>query len=1046
MTVTEQRFRLPGSSRPLGAAIEPVDPKERLTVTVYIRRDRSKIGGRHAERPPDPLAQARLAPSARSYLRPEDAAAVFGASRADLDAVTAFAKQHGLDVVEQSIAKRLVRLAGSVDSINEAFGVVLRHYERPEGGRYRSNDGDVQLPAELTGVVEGVLGLDNRKMVSSRPRFAAQTHKTPGGKAPGSKKAAGSKAHGGKTAGSKAAGGKAPAGSKAAGAGTLEPNTYTPPDVAKLFNFPASTLSGQCVAVLAFNGQVMSTEESAPGGYEKAALDGYFTGVLGQAAPTITDVVVQGPGNQPGDGSKPNDSSAEVLLDLCTVASVAQGANVAVYFTEFTEEGWVNAIKAAVNDVTNKPEVISISYGNPEDDEGQSAWTAQTIQLVNEAFEQAAAQGMTICCASGDSGSGDEPGATTEHVDFPASSPWVLGCGGIRLEAEVATSTIQGERVWNDLAGGNGATGGGVSRLFPVPDWQATANVPPNADGSGKTGRGVPDVAGLADPETPLWVLMPGGQPGGIGGTSAAAPLWSALIALLNQQSPARLGFFNPQLYEHLKDSLVDIVQGNNGNYAAGPGWDACTGWGRPDGGRLLQGLEGAAAGPGAGGTAAGSGSGAGAAGSGEPPGGQSGAGGGTAASGEPGGAPAEQRLFADPQPGADEASFQVDNTSDAYYKSPYYKLHREQLQPIPAPRASPPRLELAQVLGEPALGTLLSARKISFHAVGDTGPSEARQIGAEAGVADAMTGDLVSSSSSSSSSSGGQSPAFLFHLGDVIYNFGEPQYYYDQFYEPFRSYGAPIFAIPGNHDGFPEENQATLFAFLRNFCAATPGPSQDAGAIVRSTMTQPGVYFTLDAPFVSIVGLYSNVLEGPGVISSEGGRYPLGDEQLQFLTEELTRLKPQREAGERAVILAVHHPPLSVDATHGGIRGMSEDIDKACESAGLRPDAILSGHAHLYQRYTRTVDGAEVPYIVSGSGGHGLTKPQANISAENLPEGYALTVKPIMEYGYLTLTVDMSSQTPTLTAAFEATSGGETGLRDTVTIDLSTRKIIPSS
>jgi kumamolisin len=1004
MTVTEQRFRLPGSSRLLGAAIEPVDPNERLTVTVYIRRDRSKIGGRHAERPPDPLAQARLAPSARSYLRPEDAAAVFGASRADLDAVTAFAKQHGLDVVEQSIAKRLVRLAGSVDSINEAFGVVLRHYERPEGGRYRSNDGDVRLPAELTGVVEGVLGLDNRKMVSSRPRFAAQTHKkTPGGEAPGTK-THGGKAPGGKTSGSKAAGGKAPAGSKASGAGTLEPNTYTPPDVAKLFNFPASTLSsGQCVAVLAFNGQVMSTEESAPGGYDKAALDGYFTGVLGQAAPTITDVFVQGPGNQPGDGSKPNDSSAEVLLDLCTVASVAQGANVAVYFTEFTEEGWVNAIKAAVSDVTNKPEVISISYGNPEDDEGQSAWTAQTIQLVNGAFEQAAAQGMTICCASGDSGSGDEPNATTEHVDFPASSPWVLGCGGIRLEAEVATSAIQGERVWNDLAGGNGATGGGVSRLFPVPDWQANAGVPPNADGSGKTGRGVPDVAGLADPETPLWVLMPGGQPGGIGGTSAAAPLWSALIALLNQQSPARLGFFNPQLYAHLKDSLVDIVQGNNGNYAAGPGWDACTGWGRPDGERLVKAL------------------------------------GETHAETHPEPAPSsEQRLFADPQPGADETSFQVDNTSDAYYESPYYKLHREQLQPIPAPRVSPPRLELAQVLGEPALQQLLSARKISFHAVGDTGPSEARQIGAEAGVADALTRDLLAP--------GGQAPAFLFHLGDVIYNFGEPQYYYDQFYEPFRSYGAPIFAIPGNHDGFPEENQATLFAFLRNFCAATPGPSQDAGALVRSTMTQPGVYFTLDAPFVSIVGLYSNVLEGPGVISSEGGRYPLGDEQLQFLTEELTRLKPQREAGERAVILAVHHPPLSVDATHGGIRGMSEDIDKACENAGLRPDAILSGHAHLYQRYTRTVDGAEVPYIVSGSGGHGLTRPQANISAENLPEGYALTVKPIMEYGYLTLTVDMSSQTPTLTAAFEATSGGETGLRDTVTIDLSTRKIIPTS
>ena len=286
----------------------------------------------------------------------------------------------------------------------------------------------------------------------------------------------------------------------------------------------------------------------------------------------------------------------------------------------------------------------------------------------------------------------------------------------------------------------------------------------------------------------------------------------------------------------------------------------------------------------------------------------------------------------------------------------------------------------------------------------------------------------------------------FLFHLGDVVYSFGEHQFYYDQFYEPFRAYDAPIFAIPGNHDGFPSEeseNTESLFAFLRNFCAAAPGPAPDSGGLMRTAMNQPGVYFTLDAPFVSIVGLYSNVLEGPGVISSEGGRYEkIGEEQLEFLTAELTRLKPAREAGERAVILATHHPALSIDERHGGARGLAEDIDKACAAAGLRPDALLAGHAHLYQRYTRTVEGAEIPYIVSGSGGHNVTKPQASAAEATLPEGYALTVEPILDYGYLTLTVDMSGKAPTLTVAFKPTSG-KPPKGNSVTVDLARRKIV---
>ncbi len=982
-----KHFRLRGSSRPTTKAPAPAKPNDQLkpgaplTVTIYVQRD--------PQGTPAPTAHelGRLAPRARSYLRPEEAVAAFGAAPSDLDTVTAFAEAHKLKVVERSIAKRLVRVSGTAKQLSEAFGVELRHYKHPEGGTYRSYKGELLLPAELAGVVEGVLGLDNRRMVRTRPHVSRR-------------------------AAEPEAGGSEPLA-----------NAYTPPMLAKLFDFPAGDGAGQCVAVLAFN------DESTKGGYDPSALEGYFTDTLKQAAPNITDVVVQGPGNQPGNGEG-NDATGEVLLDLCTVGGVLPGADLAVYFTEFTEEGWVNAIKAAVADTTNKPRVISCSYGNPEDDEVKGAWTAQAVKLVNGAFEQAAAQGITICCASGDEGSADEPGTKTPHVDFPASSPWVLGCGGIRLEADAATGTISSEKVWNDLAKQEGATGGGVSRLFALPEWQAAAGVPANADRSGKTGRGVPDVSSLADPETPMWVLGPNGELGGVGGTSASAPLWSALITLLNQLTGTPLGFCNPQLYAHLKDSLVDIVSGNNGSYKAGAGWDACTGWGRPDGTRLLQALKVAApvtetptpAPP-------------------KPP---------------PSTTPPipglssnlvgpEGQLFADPHPGEDESAFQVDNTSDAYYKSPYYKSHEEQLQPVPLPRVSPPRMELARVIGAGPLAPCVAARRISFHAAGDTGPSEGSHVTTVASVADAMAADVKSAVP-------GEGPMFLFHLGDVVYSFGEHQYYYDQFYEPFRAYDAPIFAIPGNHDGFPSEeseNTESLFAFLRNFCAAVPGPSPDSGGLVRSAVNQPGVYFTLDAPFVSIVGLYSNVLEGPGVISSEGGRYEkIGEQQLEFLIAELTRLKPQREAGERAVILACHHPPLSVDEKHGGARGLAEDIDRACAAAGLRPDAVLSGHAHLYQRYTRTVEGAEIPYIVSGSGGHNVTKPKASAAEATLPEGYALTVPPILDYGYLTLTVDMSGSSPTLTVAFKPTRGksskGTQPLEgDTVTVDLAKRKIV---
>jgi hypothetical protein len=402
-------------------------------------------------------------------------------------------------------------------------------------------------------------------------------------------------------------------------------------------------------------------------------------------------------------------------------------------------------------------------------------------------------------------------------------------------------------------------------------------------------------------------------------------------------------------------------------------------------------------------------------------------------------------QLFAEPQPGPDEQGFRQDNTSSAYYNSPYFLAHKNQVQQIPRPRVVPPRLNLADFIPPEVAAAIKSAKKISFHAVGDTGAAKVNRSQAaptaikhEAHVADAMAAELGTT---------GDGPAFFFHLGDIIYNFGEAQYYYDQFYEPFRAYDRPIFAIPGNHDGmvFGQGSSApqvpTLDAFLTNFCAAAPGPSPDAGGLVRSVMTQPGVYFTLDAPCVSIIGLYSNVLDGPGVISSQGGHFPLVNDQVDFLASELKRLKPDRMAGNRAVVLALHHPPLSADAKHGGSTGVQTDIDSACKTAGLWPDLVLSGHAHLYQRFTRFLpNGQQTPYIVSGSGGFAATTPRQNAPSPcTKVDDHRLELAPIVDFGYLTVTTDAK----TLSVVFK--TADETGVRerDSVTLDLKSGKLV---
>ena len=403
-------------------------------------------------------------------------------------------------------------------------------------------------------------------------------------------------------------------------------------------------------------------------------------------------------------------------------------------------------------------------------------------------------------------------------------------------------------------------------------------------------------------------------------------------------------------------------------------------------------------------------------------------------------------RVYADPKPGVDEVKFREDNTSSAYYSSTFYLANKNQVQRIP-PRRNDLPLNLPDFLPPDIIAAIESAGKISFHAVGDTGAAKVNRsqtaltaIGHEAAVADAMVADVQNQ--------GATGPAFFFHLGDVIYNFGEAQYYYDQFYEPFRAYDRPIFAIPGNHDGmvFGQGSSApqvpTLDAFLTNFCAAEPGPSPDAGGLMRSVMTQPGVYFTLDAPFVSIIGLYSNVLDsGVGVISSQGGHFPIVDDQLDFLKSELARLKPERKANKRAIIIAVHHPPLSADAKHGGSLGIIKDIDACCKAADLYPDVVLSGHAHLYQRFTRVMKGGkEVPYVVAGSGGFAATAPKQLPTLPIKVGDHTLVIAPIVDFGYLTLETDAR----TISIVFKTADGRGVAMRDSVVVDLKAGKILP--
>ncbi len=445
----------------------------------------------------------------------EEFAAQYAADPNALKLVQAFAAEFGLTLDESAPGPSTVYLKGSLAALEEAFGVTLDRHRIAEK-TYRVRSGSIYLPKELAGEILAVFGLDDRPQAAPHFRVAHP---------------------------------------RAASV------SYTPVQVAELYRFPpGASAAGQTIGLIELGG-----------GFQQADITAYFTG-LGLSVPTVVASLVDGGTNTPGSA---DGADGEVMLDIEVSASVAPGAKIVVYFAPNTDQGFIDAVSAAVHDTTNRPSVISISWGGPE-----STWTAQAASALDAACQAAAAVGVTITVACGDNGSTDGVSGTANHVDFPASSPHVLACGGTKLEG--SGSKISSEVVWNELKVKEGATGGGVSTLFPLPTWQANANVPAG-------GRGVPDVAGNADPSTGYQVRVDG-QNMVIGGTSAVAPLWAGLIALANHANGRDAGFINPTLYA-AASAFHDITKGNNGSFSARPGWDACTGLGSPIGTAVIAAL-----------------------------------------------------------------------------------------------------------------------------------------------------------------------------------------------------------------------------------------------------------------------------------------------------------------------------------------------------------------------------------------------------------------------------------------------------------------------
>jgi kumamolisin len=539
MAKQAKRFALTSSSKrlPKGSKVlGKADPSNDMEISLRIRAK--------AHAPLDDaalLASAAKPTSQRQYLTREEFAEKAGADPADVSKIDDFAHQYGLNVKSVHLASRTVKLTGTVKAFNAAFSVNLQRV-RSKGAVYRMRQGALKIPDELKDIIVGVHGLDNRPVAN--PHFRLRQAK------------------------------RGAARPHAAGDGS-----FAVAEVAKLYGFPSNQSgSGQCIAIIELDG-----------GYRTTDLNAYFK-KAGIPAPSITAISIDGGKNNPGH----SDADGEVTLDIEVAGAVAPGAKIAVYFTPNTTNGFIDAVKAAAHDAVRKPSIISISWGGPEDPTNEK----QFLDGLNEAIRDAAAMGVTVCIATGDDGSTDGVGDGKPHTDFPASSPFALGCGGTKLVA--ANGQISDEVVWNEGSQGGGG-GGGVSDYFPLPSYQNGSGVPKS--GTNFAGRGLPDLAGDADPVSGYQILLDGKMQV-IGGTSAVAPLMAGLLALINQATTKSfgktVGLINPVIYgAGAASAFRDITKGNNDNdgslhglYTARAGWDACSGLGVPIGTRMMTLLD----------------------------------------------------------------------------------------------------------------------------------------------------------------------------------------------------------------------------------------------------------------------------------------------------------------------------------------------------------------------------------------------------------------------------------------------------------------------
>jgi kumamolisin len=525
---------------PGSVAMRRTNPNRWLELTVGVRR---------LKQLPDLSALDAKRPGERRYMTRDQLRSEYGSDPAAVDKIEKFAAAHHLVVTRNEPASARLGLGGTVADISDAFGVKLLDYSHPKLGEFHARTGPVMLPAEVGDAITGVFGLNNHRVMRRLPR-RSRTIDARMAKGPQSRP------------------------------------WFIPTELAGIYNFPDADASSQCIGLLEFGG-----------GVEQSDVTAYFQ-QIGVPAPNIQIVAVDGVSTDP---TADPDSTGEVMLDVDVAGALAGGAKVAVYFSTFDEKGLVDILSTVINDSANDPAVLSVSWGWDENQPFNNGilWSPAAIDHVNQSLLAVAQLGITVCVSTGDDGSEAQVKDGNAHVNFPATSPFVLAVGGTTLHARKGANGQMAvtEVVWND--GPGSGTGGGVSDITPVPSWQE-GKVPRSINAGNFAGRAIPDVAANADPATGYFV-MSGGKSAIVGGTSASAPLWASLITRINALTGARAGNLNALLYGTIGPAgvLRDITSGNNdtdglldGQFQAGPGWDACTGWGAPDGAKLLAALK----------------------------------------------------------------------------------------------------------------------------------------------------------------------------------------------------------------------------------------------------------------------------------------------------------------------------------------------------------------------------------------------------------------------------------------------------------------------